>query len=53
MTRIILAVVLKDGRPDIVLACVADSLNQSSTGVVTVLINDTKGAPGSAEANGQ
>ena len=31
-----------DGRPDIVLACVADSLNQSSTGVATVLINDTK-----------
>jgi hypothetical protein len=30
------------GRLDIVLACVADSLNQSSTGVVTVLINDTK-----------
>ena len=34
----------KDGRPDIVLACVADSLNQSSTGVVTVLINNTKSA---------
>jgi hypothetical protein len=34
----------KDGRPDIVLACVADALNQSSTGVVTVLINATKGA---------
>src|SRR6202049_15246 len=34
----------KDGRPDIVLACVADALNQSSTGVVTVLINDTKSA---------
>jgi uncharacterized membrane protein len=31
-----------DGRLDIVLACVADTLNQSSTGVVTVLINDTK-----------
>jgi hypothetical protein len=34
----------KDGRPDIVLACVADALNQSSTGVVTVLINTTKSA---------
>jgi hypothetical protein len=34
----------KDGRLDIVLACVADALNQSSTGVVTVLINDTKSA---------
>jgi uncharacterized membrane protein len=34
----------KDGRLDIALACVADSLNQSSTGVVTVLINDTKTA---------
>jgi hypothetical protein len=34
----------KDGRPDIVLACVADALNQSSTGVVTVLINNTKSA---------
>ena len=32
----------KDGRLDMVLACVADSLNQSSTGVVSVLINDTK-----------
>ena len=32
-----------DGRPDIVLACVADSLNQSSTGVTTVLINTSKG----------
>jgi len=31
-----------DGRPDIVLACVADTLKQTSTGVVTVLINDTK-----------
>ena len=31
-----------DGRPDIVLACVADTLNQTSTGVVTVLINETK-----------
>jgi len=35
----------KDGRPDIVLACVADTLNQTSTGVVTVLINATKTAP--------
>jgi hypothetical protein len=35
----------KDGRPDIVLACVADSLNQNSTGVVSVLINITKSAP--------
>ena len=35
----------KDGLPDIVLACVADSLNQSSTGAVTVLINKTKTAP--------
>ena len=35
----------KDGLPDIVLACVADALNQSSTGVVTVLINKTKTAP--------
>lgn len=34
----------KDGRLDIVVACVADSLNQSSTGVVTVLINNTKSA---------
>jgi len=34
----------KDGRLDVVLACVADSLNQSSTGVVTVLINNTKSA---------
>ena len=49
MTRIILAVVLKDGRPDIVLACVADTLNQSSTGVVTVLINTTKSVPRSAK----
>jgi uncharacterized membrane protein len=32
----------QDGRPDIVLACVADTLNQTSTGVVTVLINETK-----------
>ena len=32
----------KDGRPDIVLACVADALNQSSTGVVSILINTTK-----------
>jgi FG-GAP-like repeat len=39
----------KDGRPDIVLACVADGLNQSSTGVVTVLINDTKSASRSAQ----
>jgi hypothetical protein len=35
----------KDGRPDIVLACVADTLSQTSTGVVTVLINVTKSAP--------
>jgi len=34
----------KDGRPDIVLACVADALDQSSTGVVSVLINTTKSA---------
>ena len=40
----------KDGRPDVVLACVADSLNQSSTGVVTVLINNTKGAKSLAES---
>jgi hypothetical protein len=40
----------KDGLPDIVLACVADSLNQSSTGVVSVLINTTKSAPHSAKA---
>jgi uncharacterized membrane protein len=39
----------KDGRLDIVLACVADALNQSSTGVVTVLINATKSAPRSAQ----
>jgi uncharacterized membrane protein len=39
----------KDGRLDIVLACVADTLNQSSTGVVTVLINATKSASRSAE----
>jgi uncharacterized membrane protein len=39
----------KDGRPDIVLACVADTLNQSSTGVVTVLINTAKSAPRSAK----
>jgi FG-GAP-like repeat len=32
----------KDGLPDVVLACVADGLNQNSTGVVTVLINKTK-----------
>jgi hypothetical protein len=31
-----------DGKLDIVLACVADSLNQNSTGVVSVLINDSK-----------
>jgi hypothetical protein len=31
-----------DGLPDLVLACVADSLNQNSTGVVSVLINDGK-----------
>jgi hypothetical protein len=42
----------KDGRPDIVLACVADTLNQSSTGVVTVLINITKAAPRSAKNAG-
>jgi uncharacterized membrane protein len=42
-----------DGRPDIVLACVADALDQSSTGVVTVLINDTKGTPRSSQADGQ
>jgi uncharacterized membrane protein len=40
----------KDGRPDIVLACVADTLNQNSTGVVTVLINATKSASRSSEA---
>jgi uncharacterized membrane protein len=40
----------KDGRPDIVLACVADSLNQSSTGVVTVLINNTKSATSLAKS---
>jgi uncharacterized protein (DUF2141 family) len=34
-----------DGLLDIVLACVADSLNQNSTGVVSVLINATKTAP--------
>jgi len=39
----------KDGRPDIVLACVADALNQRSTGVVTVLINTTKSVPRSAK----
>ena len=39
----------KDGRPDIVLACVADTLNQSSTGLVTVLINATESASRSAE----
>jgi uncharacterized membrane protein len=39
-----IADVNKDGRLDVVLACVADSLNQSSTGVVTVLINNTKSA---------
>jgi hypothetical protein len=39
----------KDGRQDIVLACVADTLSQSSTGVVTVLINATKSASRSAE----
>ena len=42
----------KDGRLDIVLACVADALNQSSTGVVTVLINATKTAPHSARTAG-
>ena len=40
----------KDGRLDVVLACVADSLNQSSTGVVTVLINNTKSALRSGES---
>jgi uncharacterized membrane protein len=40
----------KDGRPDIVLACVADALNQNSTGVVSVLINDTKSGLHSPEA---
>jgi uncharacterized membrane protein len=40
----------KDGRPDLVLACVADSLNQSSTGVVTVLINNTKSATSLAKS---
>jgi|HubBroStandDraft_4_1064222.scaffolds.fasta_scaffold14720_2 hypothetical protein len=40
----------KDGRLDIVLACVADALNQSSTGVVTVLINTTKSASRPAHA---
>jgi len=39
----------KDGRLDVVLACVADTLNQSSTGVVTVLINTTKSGSRSAE----
>jgi uncharacterized membrane protein len=39
----------KDGRLNIVLACVADALNQSSTGVVTVLINATKSGPRSAQ----
>jgi uncharacterized membrane protein len=41
----------KDGRLDVVLACVADTLNQSSTGVVTVLINATKGASRSAQTS--
>jgi uncharacterized membrane protein len=40
-----IADVNNDGRLDVVLACVADSLNQSSTGAATVLINQTKGAP--------
>jgi hypothetical protein len=31
-----------DGLPDVVLACVADTLSQTSTGVVSVLINNTK-----------
>jgi hypothetical protein len=43
----------KDGLLDLVLACVADALNQSSTGVVTVLINKTKTATGSATTSGQ
>jgi uncharacterized membrane protein len=43
----------KDGLLDIVLACVADALNQSSTGVATVLINKTKTATGSATTSGQ
>jgi hypothetical protein len=34
-----------DGRPDIALACVADTLNQNSTGVVSVLINGTRISP--------
>ncbi|HWY53337.1 MAG TPA: VCBS repeat-containing protein [Terriglobales bacterium] len=34
------------------LACVADALNQSSTGAVTVLINATKIAPHSAKTAG-
>jgi hypothetical protein len=38
-----------DGRPDLALACVADTLKQNSTGVVSVLINDTKIAPRPAE----
>ena len=42
-----------DGRPDIALACVADTLNQGSTGVVTVLINKTKSARLSAETGGR
>jgi hypothetical protein len=41
-----------DGRPDIVLACVADSLNQSSTGVTTVLINTTKSEARSVKTAG-
>ena len=39
-----------DGLPDVVLACVADGLNQSSTGVVTVLINKTKTAAGATRS---
>jgi len=35
----------RDGRLDIVLACVANTLDQSSTGVVSVLINDTNTVP--------
>ena len=42
----------KDGRPDIALACVADTLNQRSMGVATVLINVTKTARRSAKTVG-
>ena len=40
-----------DGRLDIALACVADTLKQTSTGVVTVLLNNTRGI--SVKADGQ